>query len=154
MTRYLPADWLDEFTPEPHDRPDDFIAHNDADGWHLNADDELSFSIIKLTPGQIVAFTKHENYGGFTATVVGGIATPHSEIPACANHFCADNQPDNIAETLQDMVAELERESLDEPDAPPYEISFDAYWWSSEAYLFEFVVSDGRGMFIERGVSQ
>ena len=134
-TKYLPGDWLDEEVPETGDHPDAFLICEDG-VWSLRPiedgavrDQPTFWQALKI--GDIVVFCEHRDFGFWTVTIAedqnGKVTFTGGEtIPAEANCFWSDAMPDDMGETLQDLVDFIRMED------PGFcgDVSVQAYVWT------------------------
>ncbi|MHA7968999.1 hypothetical protein [Rhizobium sp. CAU 1783] len=153
-TRWCPEHWLDEIVPALVDDPAELV-HLMPDGRWIMVDDALSlddtghFCREELTPGQIVTFCAHRNYGDATLTI--GADRSLSVSPAApedATHFAlAEGRWDG---GMFDSAAELaERGGDDSIDGIPlpagaHEITI---WHWSNGTPFRFDPVEGKPVF-------
>lgn len=153
VVKYLPSSWMDEAIPDPQRDVNDFI-HRAEGGTFLlmpkedavlDEADQDEFFRETLEPGQIVAFSVHEDYGWHTIEVRDDGTVSATTYPVKANCLCLYGDIDNLADNLDDLV---KNGSEDHAPLPPGRYDITAYWWDDAETHFRFVVdADGVGAF-------
>lgn len=152
-TKYLPAAWLDEVCPEPVDHPDDLLRVIDGRTFLVACDeDEDDAWKTEVVNGEFVTFCAFRDHGHWTLSVErdadGRLVWSGGEgIPAEANCFHADGDTNTLADSLDQMFANMQ---LSDPDLSG-EFSVHAYHWSDGEDWYFAIDDDGCGHFAEPG---
>lgn len=151
-TQYLPADWLDEVSPDPADSPNDFV--HCVDGrwvlWPTDEDqEERNTWSLDVAKGDVVEFAEYVDYGHWNLTILEErnqfghpVVIGDATIPPEANSFYCDDIDEDVFETVSSLVDAL---CQNDPDMSG-EIRVWAYNWTT-GHNWAFSVIDGKGSF-------
>lgn len=132
ITRYAPAEWIDEFSPAPQADPNAFLKQKDGKWFLMPTEDDLKDTgsyCIAAAHGDLIEFDSFRDYGSGTLSVrEGGGWTIDFVYPLDANTFYVDNDP----YTVMDSVDEIIRSQAEADPAfwsPSYETDINVSFW-------------------------
>lgn len=119
--RWIPVDFMDEFSPEPRERPEDWLRSLDDGAPCLRCQDQFAGDeplIHPLKDGEAVEFSKFTDYGTATLLLAAdGSFTVSRDMPASAEQCCimlgwqSETLSESVAETVRMLI-----EARGEPD--------------------------------------
>ncbi|MET3601851.1 hypothetical protein [Martelella mangrovi] len=144
VTKYVPREWIDEYTPLPQADPNAFLKSKDGNWFLVPHEDDFEDAgsfCIAVTHGDLIDFDSNRHYGSRTIKVAeDGSYTLSEDFPADATHFVYDDA-DDFCNTLQEVIADG-RKNDPEAFTPPLETTVSAWFWG-DTTTFRVVIEEG-----------
>lgn len=124
MSRFAPADYIEDITPELRNHPTDWIVPNPV-GQACLADFDGDPG-DPLKDGEIVQFMEFTDHGRTTLTLTAEGYSVSAPMPAGATH-CLEQDHEALSDSVEEVVA-----SLRASGATPGDYELHYYEWSGE----------------------
>ncbi|MEO1989664.1 MAG: hypothetical protein ABGX47_23900 [Martelella sp.] len=145
ITRFLPREWCDEYSPLPQADPNAFLRQHEGKWLMVPLEDDIEDAggnCIVVAHGDLIEFVSNRRYGQREITVESDGEYVLSEpFPDDANNFCFRAQD---YESTMPSIPELVATSKDNDPhewTPPYIAGIEAWFWG-ETTTFRVVIEE------------
>lgn len=141
--KWVPSIYVDEETPKPRDRPEDWIS-TISNGRTFLHYEGATLPPVFVSVGDIVRFRSFCSWGAFDITVrPNGSWTCDRPIPPEANGFMEVGEPDTYADTIDDFARNwMDAYAISEEEP----CSVDVYTCSEDVYFRAWPARGKRGL--------